>query len=413
MGSPLVAQLLQVMGQRREIERAEEIAQQRREALLRQSEEDARRRQQEDVAARSAEFGQDVTIANLLRQQAANTPLEAAPRQTPEEVTAETGIKPLPEGVPGPVPQPDVKRGLTLKLPGGRVIPLAPLKYKEEAEADELRLTKAKHDANADVMDIPDDKDLYGALAGQKGVRTSHANVHLTAEAKRDASAAYAAARQAETDRKAEEGKTKQKTAENSARIDAENMREGIAYPSSQDSTTAAYAYMDAHPEEYPRKPRKLSAPQQQEVIHHTTTVQKIKGIREAYEKVKDKVGPLKYTFNELMQKVPGTAARPEFVRFNTMLRGMNNLEIKHVTGAAMQASEADRLLKAMATGELKPSEFEAAIQVMEEMANLNKEILMYGNVQEPTPTGAPAPAGTTAPAGSKYDSLYKKWFGK
>ncbi|HET8644051.1 MAG TPA: hypothetical protein VFO85_01105 [Vicinamibacteria bacterium] len=185
----------------------------------------------------------------------------------------------------------------------------------------------------------------------------------------------------------------------------------GMAFPSTQGATTQAL-------ESFKRRglpvPRKLSVAMQQDVIRSTDTLQTIDDVRAAYESVKGKTGPLSYRFEEWQTKIPGISADPDFVTFNTLLRGMGNLEIKRITGAQMSVAEADRLLKGMATGTLKPAEFEAALDVMERNARRNRDITLYGRADATGGRGGPAqpkskaeydrlPSGTrfTAPDGS------------
>lgn len=153
----------------------------------------------------------------------------------------------------------------------------------------------------------------------------------------------------------------------------------GTAFPSTQAATSAALASFKRRGMEAPRK---LSAPMQTEAIRTADAVATIADVRELYEKVKGKIGPVTYTLNEWSRKIPGVAADPDFVAFNTMLRSMGNLEIKRITGAQMSEAEADRLLKGMATGTLKPGDFEAALGIMERNATRNRDILLYGKAK-------------------------------
>lgn len=156
----------------------------------------------------------------------------------------------------------------------------------------------------------------------------------------------------------------------------ADAWREGKAFPSTQEATTAAL-------ESFKRRglpvPRRLTAAMQAQSVANADTIQTIEDVRDLYERVKGKVGPVAYAFNEFKSKVPLINADPDFVEFNTMLRGMGNLDIKRITGAQMSEAEADRLLKGMATGSLKPAEFEAALRTMERNAKRNQDILLYG----------------------------------
>ena len=172
---------------------------------------------------------------------------------------------------------------------------------------------------------------------------------------------------------------------------------DGRSFPSTQAAKTSALVYMDKHPEEFPNKPRSLSVGQQGEVLSATNTLGTIDRVKRAYEKVKEKIGPVTYTFNEWTRKLPGFASDPDFVTFNTLLRGMGNLEIKRITGAQMSEKEADRLLKGMATGSLKPEDFEAAINVMASNAKQNREVTLYGKAIEGTDND---PASWTAMPG-------------
>ena len=195
---------------------------------------------------------------------------------------------------------------------------------------------------------------------------------------------------------------------DDSGRFLAEAWAEGRAFPSTQKATTAALAYMEENPKQFPNKPRKLGVTQQQEVTRATDTIATIEDVRKAWEAVKDKVGPVSYRFNEFTRKMPGFDADPDFITFNTMLRGMGNLEIKRITGAQMSEPEAGRLLKGMATGTMKPADFEAALSVMERNARRNRDVLLYGKVvaAPPAPPGAAPPTGAAThfwtPAGIK-----------
>lgn len=173
---------------------------------------------------------------------------------------------------------------------------------------------------------------------------------------------------------------------ESTGRVLAQAWAEGRSFPTKGDDVSAALVYMDKHPEEFPNKPRKLSAPQQDKVLSTTATLDRLDATIEAYQKVKSKVGPVTYSLNEWERRIPGTAADPDFITFNTNLRQLGNLEIRDITGAAMAVQEAERLLKGMATGSLKPADFEAAIAVMRQNAKRIRDVTLYGRVLEDTP---------------------------
>lgn len=187
MASPLVTQIIQLLGQRRVRELQEE------------ENERARAAEERTVQAfgqnqAAADFAQRLKIADLIRSSAAGTPLSAAPSQTAEEA----GLPPQQETEAGPTPSElrVPQRRITLRTPGGQEIPLAPLQYKEEAEAEKLKTIEKEKEARADVIDVPEVKE-WGALAGMKGVRVSTANAYLQALQRRDAAAAATAQRDA------------------------------------------------------------------------------------------------------------------------------------------------------------------------------------------------------------------------
>jgi len=467
MGSPLVARLLETMGGRFTRERQEL--------------EDQRRREREDAEAKHAQFLRDAAIAEFIRQNAGMIQPEEAPAVAPAtpaappppEVMASiaqffnpppppvatsvppaaggdsvaaalTGAEPPPapapppeayvppNATPAPPPPPaeepppaqaapaetpkEKKERVMMRLPDGREIPLATL---EEQQAWKLKQRRAEADAQADIMDVPNHPELFGDLAGQKGVRTSTVNAVVAALGRKEQIEANRLLREANINYKKAQDDAKTKDENDGARVVAQAWAAGQAYPTTQKATENALQYMDQHPEEFPRKPKKLGALQQKEVEGATFTISTVGDVRKAYEKIKNKVGPWKYQLKELAQKVPGKAD-PDFATFNVLLRGMNNLEIKRITGAQMSEAEASRLLKGMATGDLKMEEFEAALKVMERNAKVQREIVTFGDVQQgelteeyavPWATGTQAPrAPGGAPGPVDKDALLKKY---
>jgi hypothetical protein len=411
--SPGLAQILQILSQGFERRRQVDLQEQ---ALARQREDDQRRYQAQDDA-------RDIQIAGLTQQSAAATPLEKAPQiplqpgETPPIVlkpSRELELPIPPEAMTGKSVEPitvqksDVAsfnpnsggpERIIMTLKGGKKVPLAPLgvkppplKYQEEVEADAIRQTKAKKEAEADVMDVPEDPG-FGSLAGKKGVRTSTVNAYLAMLGRKDVAEANRLTRQYLADAKTQALEAKAQDETNNGRILAQSWAAGTSFPSKQNETTLALKYMDEHPDEFKRRPRKLTATQQDEVLRATDAIATVDDVAKAYQKVKKKIGPVNYTFNEMMRKLPGTKEDPEFTTFNALLRGMGNLEIKRITGAQMSEDEAGRLLKAMATGNMKPGDFEAALAVMTRNAKRNREITLYGDVQ---PDGGPIVDGDT-----------------
>ena len=301
-------------------------------------------------------------------------PETTAPTESPQASISPVPLEPptiQPSVVPPASPlQLEQPKRIMLTLPNGKIIPLSTVK---EKQAEELKYIRAKTDATADLMDVPNDPRLFGDLAGQKGVRTSIVNTVINALGRQDIAEAKALL-------KSQEEATKKKEIEEEARVTAQAWGAGQTYPTTQKATSSALKYMDDHPEEFPRRPKKLGALQQKEVEGATYTLATIEDVKEAYEKVKNKVGPWKYQLKEFLLGIPGKAD-PDFVTFNTMLRGMNNLEIKRITGAQMSEAEAGRLLKGMATGNLKQEEFEAALRVMARNAKVNREIVLFGSI--------------------------------
>lgn len=159
----------------------------------------------------------------------------------------------------------------------------------------------------------------------------------------------------------------------------ADAWAQGMSFPQTQEATNAA---LDSFERRGMQVPRRLSATMQQDVVRATDTIQTIDDVSYLYEKVKSKVGPWSYPLGEFAQRVPGIAADPDFAAFNMMLRGMNNLEIKRITGAQMSEGEAERLLKGMATGTLKREEFEAGLKIMLRNARRNRDITLYGKTK-------------------------------
>lgn len=186
----------------------------------------------------------------------------------------------------------------------------------------------------------------------------------------------------------------------------ADDWASGLVFPSTQSAKAEAQA-------SFARRglptPRMLSVAMQQDAIRQTETVQSLEDIASLYEHVKDKVGPANYRLAELGQNIPGIEADPAFAEFNAALRTMGNLEVKRITGSQMSADEATRLLKGMATGTLKPAEFEQVLGFMHRNAKRQHQLLMYGpdarrrdeKAQEPAAPAAPKP-GPQTPAGTR-----------
>lgn len=343
----------------------------------RQELEDTRRRSSED-------FQQNINIANLLKQNAAETPIAAAPRATGDELGAPV-LTPEQAGPPADqILSSEPKRQITLKLPTGREIPLAPLRYKEEAEAERIKQARAVHDVQQDTMDVPDDKEIFGALAGQKGIRTSVVNAVTQALARKDVAEANRLAKDAaatairlEKDKTEAEKKADKdvKKAESDAAIQAEadNWFKGVTQPRTGEIQAKAAAYINAHADKYPGgAPRALTQNQWAEVTATRGTLDTLDDIDAAYQRVKSKVGPAAYRFAELKTKLPLVASNPDFVEFQRLLTGAKNLEIKRITGSQMSVNEAERLMKGMAEGTLKPAEFEAAMKIWRRNADRN-----------------------------------------
>lgn len=415
--SPGVAQILQILHEGFNRRRQTELQNQE---FARRAAEDERRHRAEDEA-------REIQTAGLAQQAAAATPLAEAPQkplqpgETPPIVlqpSHEMTLPLPPEAMTGKAVEPvtvqksDVasfdpnsagpERDIMMTTRDGRKVPLRPLgikppplKYKEETEADTLRLTKAKKEAEADIMDVPEDPG-FRSLAGKKGVRTSTVNAYLAMLGRKDVAESNRLMRQYMQDAKTTAADAKAADEAQNGRVVAQSWAAGTSFPSDQKNTTAALKYMDGHPEEFKRRPRKLTATQQDEVLRGTDAVATVDDVTKAYQKVKKKIGPVKYTFNEMMRKLPGTKDDPDFTTFNALLRGMGNLEIKRITGAQMSEDEAGRLLKAMATGNMKPGDFEAALGVMSRNAKRNREIILYGDVQpDGGPIASPGPTKT------------------
>jgi hypothetical protein len=79
-------------------------------------------------------------IADVVRQNAAATPIAQAPQTTVEDAAAAQGIAPMSHDVASAaatfVPQP--KRDISITLPNGKKMPLAPLDYEEEAQSKKI-----------------------------------------------------------------------------------------------------------------------------------------------------------------------------------------------------------------------------------------------------------------------------------
>ena len=320
-------------------------------------------------------------LPDFLRAQAPGmTPPPPAPQAvTPPDVIF-NGQEPVPPTQaavlppapvqPGVPPQVREPKRIMLTLPDGRQIPLATV---QEQGAYKLKQAKAEAEATADTIDVPNEPEIFGSIAGQKGIRTSVVNTVINAMSRKDQI-------EARNQLKREEEEKKKREEVETGRVVAEAWNAGQSYPTDQKTTNSALKYMDVHPEEFPRRPRKLGQLDQTEVQNATYTIATVADVRKAYEKVKNKGGPWRYQLKEFSLGVPGKAD-PDFVTFNTMLRGMNNLEIKRITGAQMSESEAKRLLKGMAVGTLKQAEFEAALKVMERNAKVKREITLYGSI--------------------------------
>lgn len=313
-----------------------------------------------------------------------------APAPPPEAYVPQTATPAPPPPPPAPETPPPAaqaaaaetakgkKERVMMKLPDGREIPLATL---EEQQDWKIKQRRAEADAQSDIMDVPNNPELFGELAGQKGVRTSTVNAVVSALGRKEQIEANRLMRQAQIDYRKGQDDAKKRDEDEGARVTAQAWSAGQAYPTTQKATENALQYMDAHPDEFPRRPKKLGALQQKEVESATFTITTVDEVRKAYEKIKNKVGPWKYQLKELQQRFPGKAD-PDFAAFNVLLRGMDNLEIKRITGAQMSEAEAGRLLKGMATGDLKMEEFEAALKVMERNAKVGREIVTFGDVR-------------------------------
>ena len=172
----------------------------------------------------------------------------------------------------------------------------------------------------------------------------------------------------------------------------------GIAQPTTGELRAQASAYIRSQGR---TPPRQLSVGQQDRVMAVNTTVDTLDEIEAAYEKVKSKVGPIKYQFAELKQKLPWTASDPDFTEFQRLLTGMSNIEIKNITGAQMSEQEAERLLTGMARGTLKPGDFEAALKVMRRNAQRTRENIWWGPKGKPSEqAGASSDEGWTELSG-------------
>lgn len=370
-------------------QRQEEEDQQRRDALVRQSIEDQRRRQTED-------FRNNLNITELMRSIAAQTPLAQAPldqgapaapynpplapalQPTPvgplkPDVNApsvfappDAGLPPIPIKSEEPLPTPpQPQRKLTMKLPDGREVALAPLQYKEEAEADKLRQAKLLNRAQESAWDVPDSPETYGELAGQKDVPVSQINA-VVARLGRENVGKETRTAKALADKEKKDERDKKAADDNLAvAAEADNWYRGVSQPKTGEIQSKAAAHISANPGKYPGgAPRVLTQKQWEEVSDTRSTLDTLDDIQMAYSKVKDKVGPAAYRFAEFKQRLPGVASDPDFVEFQRLLTGEKNLSIKRITGANMSQGEADRLMKGMAEGTLKPKEFEAALGI-------------------------------------------------
>ncbi len=376
--------------------------------LARQARIDAAAEEERQRQVARQDLQQQISLAQLERGAAAETPLTEAPQaplatQPLPGLTEEHGALSPEEAayVGGETPVP--KRQVEITLPGGRKIPLAPLQYKEEAESEAKRL---RGETMAEAL-----RQLGLKEEIVQGIRAEHRPerpevrhdvldtktgkpARVTPEEESAEPGRYVPFREPKA-----AGAKEQEDAERKAGAQAvaTAWRDGLAFPSTQKETTAALVYMDQHPEDFQRRPRKLTPKQQDTVLDATASLDRITNLRNAYEKVKGKVGPISYRLNELGVKLPGIAEDPDFVTFNTALRQLDNLDIKRITGAQMSAQEADRLMKGMATGALKPADFDAALRIMEMDADRQKEITLYGVRQKAGAVAATA-AGSQAP---------------
>lgn len=178
---------------------------QEQELSLRQ-EQEARLADEERRQALHQELLNRISLAGIQRSNAANTPLAQAPSDKVE--------------LPGPTPGGDEpltgmapRRQIFLEIPGGQRIPLAPLQYKEEAEADALK--KKQEETEATYTEVPDLPE-FGELAGKRmpasvvnafftakeGAQSRKEVAEINAGARKDAADAAAKAKQEAKDEK-------------------------------------------------------------------------------------------------------------------------------------------------------------------------------------------------------------------
>ncbi len=400
--SDLSQRLAQMLIQGAELKRHREIQQQQ---LERQARFDEQRAAEETGQREREALQQQVAIAGLERGAAAQTP-----------VLPESG-EPLLGALPGPPTEAESVgaqgKFQTITLPGGKTLQLAPLQSKQTLEEEE---TRKRGQALAESL-------------GQLGLKEEivqgiRAKYKPPTEAKPPATRNIGGREMGWNEKtqrfdidygpsgapdkpKASETPEAKAEAELSAGAVARAWAEGLAFPSTQKETTTALTYMEKHPSEFPRRPRKLTPKQQDAVLDSTASLDRIDALRTTYDKVKQKVGPITYQLNELGVKLPWVAEDPDFVEFNTALRQLTNLDIKRITGAQMGPTEADRLMKGMATGGLKPADFEAALGIMETDANRQKEITLYG-VRQKRGEGAGAGGAATTGGPGKTVGKYK-----
>jgi hypothetical protein len=396
----LVERLGQMLVEGAELRRRRELQEQQ---LERQARLDEMRAAEEAQQQEDRGLQRQLTIAGLERGAAAQQP-----------ILPESG-EPLPGALPGPPTEAESVgaqgKFQTITLPGGKTLQLAPLQSRQTLE--EETQAKAAREAMAKLGFVTAE-----ARAREKAKAEFRPEPEVKAPATRNINGREMGFNP-ETKRfdidygpsgapdkpKASETPEAKAEAQSYAQGIAQDWYAGLTFPMTQKDTGIAIKYMNDHPEEFPKgHPRKLTPSMQASAVSLTDTVQTIDDVRAAYAKVKDKIGPVTYTFNEFLRRLPGTEEDPDFVTFNALLRGMDNIEIKNVTGAAMTDSEAGRLLKAMATGDMKPGDFEAALGVMERNANRKRDITLWGKAGKWTPGGAGGTAEATtggAPGGA------------
>jgi hypothetical protein len=411
----LMRALLTIHEEQQQEARRQRLEQRQAELDKQATEEHARQVQRQTEADAIGKFKEQISLADLKRLLAGQTPMAAAPTAT----AAEEGASPLPADEAGPQPSEIMvpkRAAAPLAIPealGGGKVDLPPVQYKEEAEAEERRKKaqvaadtlsqlgmkeelvqgiRAQAQATAKADDAPATREVNGRVMGWNP-QTKKFDIDYGPSDSPEARAARA-------DKAGEKAE-----AAAGAKSVAEAWAAGVAFPGTQKDRTAALVYMDAHPDEFPkdRRPRQLTPVQQDKVLDASASLDRITAVRDAYQKVKDKIGPINYALNELGVKMPGIAEDPDFVTFNTALRQLDNLDIKRITGAAMSDKEGDRLMKGMATGGLKPKDFEAALRIMETDADRTREITLYGKRLPKAPAaGTDGKGGTSTGVGKK-----------